>query len=105
MSSYFLALIDIHDPERYEQYLAGFDEIFSHYKGQVVAVEDAPRVLEGNWPARRTVLIRFPNDEELRRWYDSEEYRRLARHRQAAAASKAVILTGRTTYSETDEKG
>ena len=27
MSSYFVALIDIHDPGRYEQYLAGFDAV------------------------------------------------------------------------------
>ncbi len=97
MSSYFMALINIHDPERYEQYLAGFDDVFRKYKGQVVVVEDAPRVLEGDWPAKRTVLIKFPNDEELRRWYDSTEYRQLAKHRHAAAATAAVILTGRET--------
>ena len=95
MSSYFLALIDIHDPECYEQYLDGFDEIFSNYRGQVLAVEDAPRVLEGNWPAKRTVLIKFPNDDELHRWYDSEEYQQLATHRKAAAFPTAAILSGR----------
>jgi uncharacterized protein (DUF1330 family) len=95
MSSYFMALIDIHDPKRYDHYLAGFDDIFSKYKGQVVAVEDAPRVLEGNWPANRTVLIKFPNDEELRRWYDSETYQQLAKHRKAAAIATAAIVTGR----------
>jgi uncharacterized protein (DUF1330 family) len=103
MSSYFLALIDIHDPKRYEQYLAGFDEVFSNYRGQVVAVEDAPRVLEGTWPAKRTVLIKFPNDKELRRWYNSKEYQQLAIHRQAAAFSRAAILTGRPADTEVDE--
>ena len=90
-----MALIDIHDPRGYEQYLAGFDEIFCKYKGRVVAVEDAPRVLEGNWPAKRTVLIKFPDDQELRRWYDSEEYQQLVKHRQAASVATAAILTGR----------
>ena len=95
MSSYFMALIDIHDPKRYDQYLAGFDDVFSKYKGQVVAVEDAPRVLEGNWPAKRTVLIKFPNDKELRRWYNSKEYQQLANHRKAAAITTAAIVSGR----------
>ena len=60
MSSYFVALINIDDQTRYEQYLAGFDEVFEQYNGRVVSVDDSPRVLEGEWPAARTVLIRFP---------------------------------------------
>jgi uncharacterized protein (DUF1330 family) len=95
MSSYYIALIDIHDRERYEQYLDGYDEVFARYKGEVVAVDTEPRVLEGNWPARRTVVIRFPNDEEARRWYDSPEYQELLAHRQAAADCRVAIISGR----------
>ncbi len=95
MSSYFIALINIHDPARYEQYLAGFDEVFEKYRGQVIAVEDDPRVLEGEWPAGRTVLIRFPNDQALRSWYDSPEYQQLARHRQEASVASVAIVSGR----------
>lgn len=95
MSSYFLALIDIHDPERYEQYLAGFDAVFEKFKGQVVSVEDNPKVLEGNWPAARTVLIRFPDEQELRRWYESPDYQELARHRREASVASIAIISGR----------
>ena len=95
MSAYFIALINIHDPARYEQYLAGFDEVFEKYQGQVVAVEDDPRVLEGEWPAGRTVLIRFPSEQALRSWYDSAEYQHLARHRQEASVASVAIVTGR----------
>jgi uncharacterized protein (DUF1330 family) len=95
MSSYFVALIDIHDPQRYDEYLAGYDEIFARYKGQVIAVEDNPRALEGKWPAGRTVLIRFPDDRELRRWYESPEYQELAAHRRAASVAQIAIVSGR----------
>jgi uncharacterized protein (DUF1330 family) len=95
MSCYFIALIDIHDPAMYERYLAGFDEVFSKYQGQVVSVEDNPRILEGEWPAGRTVLIRFPNVQELQRWYGSEEYQRLALHRKEASKASIAIVTGR----------
>ena len=71
MSTYFTALIDIHDPKLYERYLDGFDQVFQKYRGEVIAVEDHPRVLEGEWPAGRTVLIRFPDDEALLEWYRS----------------------------------
>ncbi len=95
MGSYFLALINIHDPAKYEKYLAGFDEVFENYEGQVISVEDRPTVLEGEWPAARTVLIRFPNDQELRRWYESPEYHQLARYRQEASVASIAIISGR----------
>ena len=93
MSSYFIALIDIHDSQRYQQYLDGFDEIFEKYQGKVLAVEDNPRILEGDWPAGRTVVIRFPNDEELRKWYDSDEYQTLAKRRKEASIANIAIIT------------
>ena len=95
LSSYFVALIDIHDPVRYEQYLAGYDEVFKKYKGRVIVVEENPRILEGTWPAGRIVIIKFPNDDELRRWYDSEEYQNLAKHRKEASVASIAMITGR----------
>jgi uncharacterized protein (DUF1330 family) len=94
MSAYFLALIDIHDQAGYERYLAGFDEVFERYEGRVLAVEDAPRVLEGQWPAARTVLIEFPSEAELRRWYASPEYQRLALHRREASVASIAVISG-----------
>jgi uncharacterized protein (DUF1330 family) len=95
MSSYFIALIDIHDPGEYERYLKGFNEVFEQYQGTVVSVEDAPRVLEGEWPARRTVILRFPDEEELRAWYESPEYQHLAEHRKNAADCKIAVVSCR----------
>jgi uncharacterized protein (DUF1330 family) len=95
VSSYFLALIDVRDPERYEKYLAGFDAVFEKFEGRVVSVEDNPLVLEGEWPAGRTVLIRFPDEDELRRWYGSSEYQDLAQHRHEASVGCVAIISGR----------
>ena len=95
MSSYFIALINIFDQQRYQEYLTGFDQVFESFEGRVVSVEDNPRELEGEWPAARTVLIRFPNDRELLRWYQSPEYQELARRRQEASISDIAIITGR----------
>jgi uncharacterized protein (DUF1330 family) len=95
MSAYFIALIDIHDPQRYEKYLEGFDSVFEKYRGRVVAVEDSPILLEGEWPAGRTVLMEFPDEDELRRWYESGEYQLLAEHRKEASFCRVVAVRGR----------
>jgi uncharacterized protein (DUF1330 family) len=95
VSSYFIALINIHDPVRYKKYLAGFDDVFEKFRGEVIAVEDNPRVLEGKWPAGRTVIIRFSDDQALRTWYESAEYQQLARYRKEASIASVAIVTGR----------
>ena len=94
MSSYFVALITIHDADGYDRYLEGFDAVFQRYDGEVIAVEDEAQVLEGTWPAGRTVLIRFPSDQELLRWYRSPEYQELAKIRQQAAQTDIAIIRG-----------
>ena len=95
MSAYFTALIDIEDQTGYEEYLAGFDDVFDKFQGEVIAVEDGPRVLEGNWPARRTVLIRFPDETALMDWYRSPGYQAIREHRVRSARCSVAVLTGR----------
>jgi len=92
MSCYFIAQIKIHDRAEYQKYLDGYDEIFSTYRGIVVAVDEEPLVLEGEWPFDRTVLIRFPDSAEARRWYESPEYMELVRHRHASSKANIVLV-------------
>ncbi len=95
MSSYFIAQITIDDQDEYDRYLAGFDEILAGYKGEVVVVDDQPRILEGTWSYTRVVLIRFSSETEAMRWYVSSEYQSLAQHRFRAAYSDVILAAGR----------
>lgn len=95
MSSYFIAQIRIHDREEYHRYEQGFDEIFAQYNAEVVVVDDHPTILEGQWPYTRAVIIRFPNEGEARRWYDSAEYQTLAQHRLRASQADIILVKGR----------
>ena len=94
MAVYLMAQIQIRDRGRYGQYEAGFMDIFRQYQGKVLSVDEAPQILEGEWPHTRTVLIKFPTREEANAWYESEEDQALARHRQAAAVSHIALLNG-----------
>jgi uncharacterized protein (DUF1330 family) len=92
MSCYFVAQITIHDRAGYDKYEEGFDEIFGKYKGMVVLVDEEPVILEGEWPCTRTVILRFPNEDEARRWYESPEYRELAKHRHGSSSANIVLV-------------
>ncbi len=95
MACYFIAQIAIHDTAEYRRYEDGFDDVFAEHSGQVVAVDDGPVILEGSWPYTRAVVIRFPNEDEARRWYDSPEYQSLAKHRLDASEADIILVHGR----------
>lgn len=95
MSVFFVARLAIADPALYEDYLAGFDEVFSGSGGEVVAVDDETLTLEGNPPPGRSVIIRFPDEAALRAWYESPGYQRLKDIRNRAAQGVVIMVHGR----------
>lgn len=95
MTCYFLARITIHDPATYARYLAGTDEPLARFGARVLAVDEAPQVLEGAWPCSRTVLIEFADETAARAWYDSPDYQAVAGYRHRSATTDAVFLKGR----------
>jgi uncharacterized protein (DUF1330 family) len=94
MTTYVTAQITIHDREKYAQYEEGFMEVFSRYDGKMLAVDEAPKVWEGQWSYTRTVLIEFPSAQSAEAWYGSAEYQQLATHRWAASAANIALLEG-----------
>jgi uncharacterized protein (DUF1330 family) len=95
MSAYIIGLIEIHDRDEYNQYQAGFRKIFSKYNGEILVVEEAPTLLEGAWPHTRTVVLRFADEHEAKRWYESEQYQALAQHRFRASTANVILAKGR----------
>ena len=60
----------------------------------VLAVDTAPKVVEGSWHGNQTVVLEFESVDAARAWYESEAYQKAAKLRQAAADSNVVILSG-----------
>lgn len=95
MPVYAIGLVSIHDRGAYARYEEQFGEIFGQFDGEILGVEDAPRVIEGEWPHTRTVLLRFPSDESFHRWYQSEAYQAIAQHRFGCSFSQIALISGR----------
>ena len=94
MPIYIVAQINIDDRDTYARYEAGFMEIFDRYEGELLAVDEAVKELEGSWEYMRTVIIQFPDEAAARSWYDSDDYQALAQHRFAASAANLAIVQG-----------
>lgn len=94
MPNYFIANIRIHDPAEYQLYINEAEQVFSKFKGEYLAVDNDPELLEGNWDYTRTVIIRFDSKENFEDWYNSEAYQRIVRHRLNAAECDTILVEG-----------
>lgn len=94
MSYYFIASIKINNPADYEKYLDSVDEIFSKYKGEYLAVDSNPTIIEGNWNYTKSVLIKFSSKQDFLDWYNSEDYQRILKFRLASAICDTILVEG-----------
>lgn len=94
MSCYFVAQIHINDTDEYQKYLNGVDGVFSKFNGKYLAVDGNPEVLEGSWSYSRVVIVQFPCEEDLKRWYNSSEYQEIVRHRLRAGKCDTILVKG-----------
>jgi uncharacterized protein (DUF1330 family) len=65
----------------------------------ILAVDTAPKVVEGSWHGDQTVVLEFESVDAAPAWYESEAYQKAAKLRQAAADCNAVIVAGFETPS------
>ncbi|MBK6705058.1 MAG: DUF1330 domain-containing protein [Caulobacteraceae bacterium] len=99
MTVYALAQLRIHDAERYGRYMnnfvARYAEVFGKFGGKLLAADDAPRVLEGEWWDRnKVVLMEFPDVEAFTAWASSPEYNEIAIDRVAGAEAVVLLIKG-----------
>jgi uncharacterized protein (DUF1330 family) len=60
----------------------------------ILAVDTAPKVIEGSWHGNQTVVLEFESVDAAGAWYESEAYQKAAKLRQGAADCNVVILSG-----------
>jgi uncharacterized protein (DUF1330 family) len=94
LTVYIVAQIRIHDRERYDVYAAAFMPVLVRYGGRLLAADEAPAVLEGDWSGEKLNIIAFPDEEAARRWIESEDYRAIAADRLAASDGIVLLVQG-----------
>ena len=95
MTVYALAQLRIHDRESYNRYQARFMPVLQKYNGRLLAADESPRVLEGEWWDRnKVVLMEFADKDAFRAWATSPEYTEIAQDRKAGADAVVLLITG-----------
>lgn len=92
--AYVIALVDVHDVDAYARYRAEVPAIVAAHGGRFL-VRGGPQILlEGEWPATRTVVIGFPDATAARAFYDSAAYQAIVPLRQAASTGRLILVEG-----------
>ena len=94
MTVYAIATLNIHDRSTYANYESGFMAVLENYDARVLSVDESPLVLEGQWTFTRTVIVEFSDADELQRWYNSDGYQAILKHRKAASDGNVVVVNG-----------
>ena len=94
MTHYFVAQIKINDHREYKKYLDKFDDIFSKYKGEYLAIDESPTLLEGDWDYTKSVLLKFNSKQDFEDWYYSDDYQSIIKLRIKASKCDIILIQG-----------
>ncbi len=90
---YWIANVDVRNPEGYKLYVAALPDIFRKYGGRYTTRGGKTEVVEGK-ARSRIVIIEFPSFEAAMTCYRSPEYAKAIALRQAAADADLIVIEG-----------
>lgn len=94
MTVYVLAQLSMKDRAAYDRYQARFMEVFRRFQGRLLAADESPTVLEGQWPMHKLVLMSFPDDNAFRQWSESPAYQEILKQRKVGADAVVLLVQG-----------
>ncbi|BBZ38416.1 DUF1330 domain-containing protein [Mycobacterium conspicuum] len=94
MTVYAIAQLRFTDRAAYDRYQASFMEVFARHQGTLLAADESPEVVEGQWDREKVVLMSFPDEAAFRRWAESPEYQQISRDRRAGADTVVLLAKG-----------
>ena len=94
MTAYVIVDIEVTDPEGYKEYAQMAPETVTLYGGKYIARGGHNETLEGDWQAKRLVILEFPSVEQAKSWVNSSEYAPARKLRHQYARSNMVVVEG-----------
>jgi uncharacterized protein (DUF1330 family) len=94
MKAYWIAHVDVTDPERYSEYTHRAPAAIAQHGGRILARGGRSEALEGRATPQRSVVIEFASYEQALACYRSAEYQDACGQRQGAALAEVIIVEG-----------
>jgi uncharacterized protein (DUF1330 family) len=100
MGVYVIAQLSIHDRAAYGRYQERFRGVMARFRGRLLAADESPKVLEGEWDREKVVLLWFPDEAAFHEWEQSPDYQEIAKDRRAGATTVGLLVKGIGSPSE-----
>ena len=94
MTAYWIAHVEVTDPQQYQQYTQRAPAAFAAYGGRFLARGGQSEALEGRTTPQRSVVIEFDSYEQALACYRSDLYQQACQYRQGAAMAEVIIVEG-----------
>ena len=94
MAGYIVADIEITDPDEYQKYAQQTAATLEQYGGKFLVRGGQPETLEGDWKAKRIIILEFSRVEQAKLWYGSSEYSAIKGIRHRSTISNILLVDG-----------
>ena len=94
MKAYWIAHVDITDPDHYSQYTQRAPKAFAEFGAKFLARGGRSEAMEGRTTPQRSVVIEFDTYEQALACYQSSEYQEAKGHREGVARAEVIIVEG-----------
>lgn len=91
--AYWIARVDVHDGERYKDYIAAARPAFERHGGRFVVRGGPFEAMEGA-ARQRNVVIEFPSFQAAKDCYNSPEYQEAKAIRRSVSDGELIIVEG-----------
>ena len=90
---YWIARVDITDPETYKSYIAANGAVFAKFAARFIVRAGRCETLEGT-SRQRNIVIEFPSYADALDCWHSPEYQEVRKLRADAATSDLIVIEG-----------
>jgi uncharacterized protein (DUF1330 family) len=94
MAAYVIVDIDVKDPVEYAKYKDMAAPVVAAFGGKYLARGGKTETLEGNWVAKRLVILEFESAARAKEWLNSKEYSAARALRHKTAESNMIVVEG-----------
>jgi len=94
MAAFVILDIEVTDPQGYKEYTTLAPDTVKLYGGKYIARGGANETLEGEWHAKRLVILEFPSIAQAKNWLNSSEYAPARALRHQYAHTNMVVVEG-----------
>lgn len=93
MTTFFVATATVKDPQKFQEYAQKAGETLAPHQGELVLRGKKDDVLAGHADHQTVGIIKFPNQDALKAWFNSDAYQAIVPLRDEAADMTIVTYS------------